>query len=344
MADTNRQQDNAPNARKRSRAPIAGRPVDAPAPAPPAEGESLVLLQFKGRRKGYYHNRLGVEIKVGDHCLVEADRGRDLGLVLYIGPGRPDWWAVAQWQGVLELAGEDDLERRASNREEEAAMWDVCRERIGRRGLDMNLVSVERQHDGRKVTFYFTAEGRVDFRDLVRDLAAVFRARIELRQIGVRDETRLQGGLAMCGREYCCSGFLHEFVPVTLKMAKTQQLPLNPAKLSGPCGRLRCCLAFEDDHYREARGRLPRTGMIVETPDGPAMVRQIDLLCETVTVDGREPGSLVAWPADRLRWDRAQAAGAPRGAKSGGGGCHGGGCPDGGCDGGGSHDGGGGAA
>jgi len=108
----------------------------------------LVLLQFKGRRKGYYHNRLGVEIKVGDHCLVEADRGRDLGLVLYIGPGRPDWWAVAQWQGVLELAGDDELDRRAANREEESAMWDVCRERIGRRGLDMNLVSVERQHDG----------------------------------------------------------------------------------------------------------------------------------------------------------------------------------------------------
>ena len=276
------------------------------------------MLQFKGRRRAYYHNRRGVEIRVGDHCLVDADRGRDLGRVTYIGPGRAEWWAVAEHQGVIGLAGQKDLERLAATREEESSLWDVCRERIGRRGLDMNLVTVERQHDGRKITFYFTAEGRVDFRDLVRDLAAAFRTRIELRQIGVRDETRLQGGLAVCGREFCCSGFLHEFAPVTLKMAKTQQLPLNPAKLSGPCGRLRCCLAFEDDHYREARRRLPRVGHLVTTPDGPATVRQVDLLCETVTVDGCEPGSLLKWPVDRVHWDEP-----PAGER---GGCGGGNC------------------
>lgn len=271
MADTNRQQDNAPNARKRSRAPIAGRPVDAPAPAPPAEGESLVLLQFKGRRKGYYHNRLGVELKVGDHCLVEADRGRDLGLVLYIGPGRPDWWAVAQWQGVLELAGEDDLERRATNREEEAAMW-VCLPRAHRSprpGHEPRLGRAPARRPQGHLLFHGRRPRRFP-RPGPRPGGGIPRADRVAPQIGVRDETRLQGGLAMCGREYCCSGFLDEFVPVTLKMAKTQQLPLNPAKLSGPCGRLRCCLAFEDDHYREARGRLPRTGTIVETPDGPA--------------------------------------------------------------------------
>ncbi len=267
--------------------------------------EHLVLLRFKGRRKGYYHNRQGVALRVGDHCLVEADRGRDLGQVTYVGPGRPEWWSVARRQGVLQLAAPEDLARMEACRADEDAMWATCAERIRRRGLDMNLVSVERQHDGRKITFYFTAEGRVDFRELVRDLAAAYRTRIELRQIGVRDETRLQGGLAMCGREYCCSGFLHEFVPVTLKMAKTQQLPLNPAKLSGPCGRLRCCLAYEDEQYRDARQRLPRTGTVVVTPDGPATVRQVDLLREVVTVDGREPGSLAEWPADRLTWGGA---------------------------------------
>lgn len=279
----------------------------------PVDREHLVLLRFKGRRKSYYHNRRGVPLRVGDHCLVEADRGRDLGRVLYIGDGPPEWWAVARRQGVLQKAAPEDLVRLEATRAEEDAMRAVCVDRIRRRGLDMNLVTVERQHDGRKVTFYFTAEGRVDFRELVRDLAAVYRARIELRQIGVRDETRLQGGLAMCGREYCCSGFLHEFVPVTLKMAKTQQLPLNPAKLSGPCGRLRCCLAYEDAQYRESRQRLPRTGAIVQTPDGPATVRQVDLLRGLVTVDGREPGGLVEWPADRLSWGDT-AAGGPLGA------------------------------
>jgi cell fate regulator YaaT (PSP1 superfamily) len=303
----------------------------------PSTGEDLVLLEFKGRRKSYYHNRAGVPLKPGDLCLVEADRGQDLGRVTYIGPGRPEWWAVADRQGVLQLADDKDLARLRATRAEEASFWDVCAERIRRRGLDMSLVTVERQHDGRKITFYFTAEGRVDFRELVRDLAAVFRTRIELRQIGVRDETRLQGGLAMCGREYCCAGFLREFVPVTLKMAKTQQLPLNPAKLSGPCGRLRCCLAFEDDHYREARRRLPRVGVTVVTPDGPAVVRETDLLRETVTVDGREPGRLAEWPVDRLRWEDASATGAqdvpleraPRDAGDGicgDGGCGGGGC------------------
>jgi cell fate regulator YaaT (PSP1 superfamily) len=323
MVDPDRHPEPSQPAHQRPRRQPVSAPGEsltpAPGAAPAPRDEDLVLLQFKGRRKSYYHNRRRVEVKVGDHCLVEADRGRDLGKVTYIGPGREEWWAVAEHQGVIQLADEADLVRMRAAREEESSLWDTCRERIVRRGLDMNLVTVERQHDGRKITFYFTAEGRVDFRELVRDLAAVFRTRIELRQIGVRDDTRLQGGLAVCGREYCCSGFLHEFAPVTLKMAKTQQLPLNPAKLSGPCGRLRCCLAFEEDHYREARRRLPRVGLAVETPDGPATVRQIDLLRETVTVDGREPGSLLEWPADRIRWEEAPPAG-------GRGGCQGGGC------------------
>lgn len=344
MADTNRRSDSQPAAMRRPHRPVAGAPgvMSGAAPSPPEAGpgaapdvgESLVLLEFKGRRKSYYHNRRGVALKVGDHCLVEADRGTDLGRVTYVGPGRPEWWAVAQRQGVLAPAAADDLRRQQEWRAEEAKYREICRDRIRKRSLDMDLVTVERQHDGRKITFFFTADGRVDFRELVRDLAAVFRTRIELRQIGVRDDARLRGGLATCGREYCCSGFLHEFVPVTLKMAKTQQLPLNPAKLSGPCGRLRCCLAFENEQYRASSRRLPRVGMLVQTPDGPATVRQTDLLAETVTVDGREPGSRVAWPAGSLRWDDPAGGGDRSPPGDGRGHCSRGGCP--GCSGGGA--------
>ena len=246
--------------------------------------EHLVLLRFKGRRKGYYHNRKGVALRVGDHCLVEADRGRDLGQVTYVGPGRPEWWSVARRQGVLQLAAPEDLARMEACRAEEDAMWATCAERIRRRGLDMNLVSVERQHDGRKITFYFTAEGRVDFRELVRDLAAAYRTRIELRQIGVRDEAKLLDGVGKCGRQLCCTSWLREFTPVSIRMAKNQQLPLNPDEISGVCGRLLCCLSYEDDLYREQNKKMPKLGAEVITPQGAARVRHIHPLKETVTV------------------------------------------------------------
>ncbi|HPF71070.1 MAG TPA: regulatory iron-sulfur-containing complex subunit RicT, partial [Candidatus Krumholzibacteria bacterium] len=207
-----------------------------------APDEDVVVVRFKGQRRSYFHNRQGVAVTTGSYCLVEADRGRDLGRVAFVGRGPAAWWAQAAGQGVLALATPDDLVRLHAVRGDELRLRAQARERIVARGLDMNLVDVERQYDNRKITFYFTAEQRVDFRQLVRDLASMFRTRIELRQIGVRDEARNRGGLGLCGREFCCSSFLHEFAPVTLKMAKVQQLPLNPAKLSGPCGRLRCCL------------------------------------------------------------------------------------------------------
>lgn len=269
--------------------------------APP--GEELALVQFKGHRKGFYHNRRRIDLSVGQYCLVEADRGRDMGQVMYIGPGKPEWWKLAQKQGVIQVAGTQELARLHENRGDEWEFWDICQEKIQVRKLKMNLVTVERQFDHKKITFYFTAEKRVDFRELVRDLAGIFRTRIELRQIGVRDEARLKGGLGVCGREFCCSTFLHEFVPVTLKMAKVQQLPLNPSKLSGPCGRLRCCLTYENDVYRKARKHLPRVGTRVQTPEGPGTVRKLDLLQETVGVVRPGQEGLSEWPVDQLQWD-----------------------------------------
>ncbi len=297
-------------------------------PASDQKGEILVLVQFKGHRKSYYHNRRNLKLTVGEYCLVEADRGRDLGQVKYVGPGKPEWWKLAQKQGVVQVAGAQDLARLHDNRGDEWEFWDICREKIVARKLKMNLVTVERQFDHKKITFYFTAEKRVDFRDLVRDLAGIFRTRIELRQIGVRDEARLKGGLGVCGREFCCSTFLHEFVPVTLKMAKVQQLPLNPSKLSGPCGRLRCCLTYENEVYRRARVHLPRVGSHIVTPDGSGTVRKIDLLQETVCVARPGTEGLTEWPAEKLQWENdrnlpapgsAGGRGKPHGCKGGSG-------------------------
>jgi len=262
----------------------------------------LLVVQFKGHRKGYYHNRKKLDLTPGQYCLVEADRGRDMGRVTYVGPGKAEWWVSARRQGVLQTASPADLARLHDNRGDEWEFWDICQEKIQARRLKMNLVTVERQFDHKKITFYFTAEKRVDFRELVRDLAAVFRTRIELRQIGVRDEARLKGGLGVCGREFCCSTFLHEFIPVTLKMAKVQQLPLNPGKLSGPCGRLRCCMTYENEVYHEARRKLPKVGTRVVSPEGPATVRKLDLLAGLVTVSIQGGDGPRSFPADQLQW------------------------------------------
>lgn len=283
-----------------------GPPIRRPRRQPPdelPEGVDLVMVQFKGHRKAYYHNRRQVPVKVGQYCMVEADRGQDMGRAVYIGPGRREWWAFAEDQGVLGLAGEQDLARLHENRGDEWEFYDICLEKIRARRLNMDLVAVERQFDHKKITFYFTAENRVDFRELVRDLAGVFCTRIELRQIGVRDEARFKGGIGICGREFCCSGFLHKFVPVTLKMAKVQQLPLNPAKLSGPCGRLRCCLNYEEKLYGELRRNLPKVGAHVTTPSGAGVVRKLDLLREACLVEVQGEDRYLEFPAGQLHWD-----------------------------------------
>jgi cell fate regulator YaaT (PSP1 superfamily) len=280
-------------------------------PATEAAGE-LVLVRFKGNRKASFHNQAGIKLGVGDYCVVEADRGRDLGRVCYIGPGKRRWWRQARKQGVLDLAGPADLKKLHENRGDEWEFYDICREKIQDHKLDMNLVSVERQFDHNKITFYFTAEKRVDFRDLVRDLAAVFRTRIELRQIGVRDEARFKGGVGICGREFCCSSFLDEFVSVTLKMAKDQQLPLNPAKLSGPCGRLRCCISYEHAGYAAAKLRLPRVGAAVKVGTQPGIVRKLDLLHELVTLQLTDKEEHITVPPAELEWDPQENLPSPR--------------------------------
>ncbi len=277
-----------------------------PPPQPPAEGERLVIVRFKGHRKGYFHNRRGLDLLVNQFCLVEADRGRDLGQIAYIGAGTEAWWQDAMHRGVVSLARLDELDRLPDLRREEREAWDIGREKIQDHGLDMHLVGVERRWDRGKLTFYFLADQRVDFRQLVRDLAGIFRTRIELRQIGVRDEAKLKGGVGICGREFCCATFLPNFASVALRMAKDQQLPLNPAKLSGPCGRLRCCLAFEHGDYREALRTLPRLGSEVIWDGRVGKARKLDPIKESVTVqfldDDREQ---VEVPASELDFSRS---------------------------------------
>lgn len=272
----------------------------------------MAIVHFKGNRKGFFHNRRGLEVQVGQFVIVEADRGRDMGRIAYLGEGRPVWWDQAVHQGILALAGDQDLERIDDLRREEREAWDIGLEKIQDHRLDMHLVGVERRWDRGKLTFYFLAEGRVDFRALVRDLAGIFRTRIELRQIGVRDEARLKGGLGICGREFCCSRFLPSFDSVTLRMAKSQQLPMNPGKLSGPCGRLRCCLAYEDGQYREALGRMPRAGSPVACQGQSGRARKLDPLREVVTVqfDDRALEPLEV-PVDELEFEKPAAGQGP---------------------------------
>ena len=185
---------------------------------------------------------------------------------------------------MLRMATDSDRRTVEQNKKRESEAFDICEKKIAAHGLEMKLVNVSASFDGNKIVFYFTADGRVDFRELVRDLAGVFRARIELRQIGVRDEAKMIGGLGICGRPFCCSQFLDGFLPVSIKMAKTQNLSLNPTKISGTCGRLMCCLKYEQNVYEDAAKRMPKAESFVQTPDGPGNVKSVDLLRETVKV------------------------------------------------------------
>ena len=254
------------------------------------QADDLVVVRFVGNRRDFFHDRDGTGVRPGQHCLVEADRGRDLGLVCYRGPGPRRWWERAEGQGVVAVATAEALARLPELRREERDARDVFLRRVAEHGLPMELAGSERRWDRGKLTFYFLAEGRVDFRALVRDLAGTFRTRIELRQIGVRDEARLRGGLGICGREFCCATFLEGFASVALRMAKDQQLPLNPAKLSGPCGRLRCCLAYEHDQYRDALHELPRLNSDVVWQGRPGRARKLDPLRRLVGVELRDDG------------------------------------------------------
>lgn len=229
---------------------------------------NIIGVRFQRAGKVYYFDPVGIEIKLGDNVIVETARGIEYGNVV-LGPRDVAEDKIIQpLKPVIRKATEEDDILEEKNREKEKEAYQICLEKISKHNLDMKLIACEYTFDNNKVLFYFTADGRIDFRELVKDLASVFRTRIELRQIGVRDETKVVGGIGICGRALCCHTYLQEFAPVSIKMAKEQNLSLNPTKISGVCGRLMCCLKNEEEAYEELNSKLPNVGDFVTTSDG----------------------------------------------------------------------------
>lgn len=244
----------------------------------------VVGIRFKKAGKIYYFDPVDIEVEAGDYAIVETVRGVEYGEVV-LGPKEvSEEEIIAPIKPVLRKATQEDHQHAQKNREKEKEALQICQQKVEKHQLDMKLIDVEYTFDNNKVIFYFSAEGRVDFRELVKDLAAVFKTRIELRQIGVRDEAKMLGGIGPCGVTLCCSTWLGDFEPVSIKMAKEQNLSLNPNKISGICGRLLCCLKYEQDAYEDAKDRLPNEGKKVETPDGLGEILEVDLLQERVKV------------------------------------------------------------
>lgn len=229
---------------------------------------NVIGVRFRTAGKIYFFAPGKLNIKKGDHVIVETARGVEYGRVVSGPKDVEDEEVVQPLKSVIRIATEQDERTVLKNREKEKEAFEICLEKIRKHGLEMKLIDAEYTFDNNKVLFYFTADGRIDFRELVKDLAAVFRTRIELRQIGVRDETKIRGGIGICGRPLCCSTYLSEFAAVSIKMAKEQNLSLNPTKISGVCGRLMCCLTNEEETYEELNSHLPSTGDVVTTPEG----------------------------------------------------------------------------
>jgi len=228
----------------------------------------VIGVRFRKAGKIYFFSPGKLEIQRGDQVIVETARGVEFGNVVS-GPKEVEDGDLTQpLKSVIRVATDEDRKTEEKNRKKEREAFDICLEKIHKHGLEMKLIDAEYTFDNNKVLFYFTADGRIDFRELVKDLAAVFRTRIELRQIGVRDETKIRGGIGVCGRELCCHTYLSEFAPVSIKMAKEQNLSLNPSKISGVCGRLMCCLTNEEETYEELNSHLPSVGDYVTTPEG----------------------------------------------------------------------------
>lgn len=245
----------------------------------------IVGIRFRNAGKIYYFDPQDFEMEVGSHAIVETARGVEYGTVLIAPREVADDAVVQPLKQVIRVATEEDEKLVARNRERERSAYRTCQEKIAKHGLQMKLVQAEYTFDSNKLLFYFTADGRIDFRELVKDLAGVFRTRIELRQIGVRDETKMLGGIGICGRELCCCSYLSDFVPVSIKMAKEQNLSLNPTKISGVCGRLMCCLKNEQDTYEYLNSRLPGIGDAVTTVDGAVgAVQSVNVLRQKVKV------------------------------------------------------------
>lgn len=238
----------------------------------------VVGVKFKDVGKVYDFDPNGLEVKKGMNVIVETSRGIECGIVAVSNHEIPDESVVQPLKKVIKIADSADMKHVEANRKKEKEAFDICLKKIESHGLKMDLVDVEYTFDNSKILFYFTADGRVDFRDLVKDLASVFRTRIELRQIGVRDEAKKLGGLGVCGRPFCCSSFLGDFQPVSIKMAKEQGLSLNPVKISGTCGRLMCCLKYEQNAYEDLLKITPKLGAIVDTKEGRGTVVDLNLL------------------------------------------------------------------
>ena len=248
------------------------------------EQVEVVDIQFRPGQKIYYFDPDGVSYQTGDHVIIDTARGAEYGTCAGGNHTIAQKDVVAPLRKVLRKATAQDERIAADNRVKERKAYDVCMEKIADHGLDMQLVSAEVAFDGSKILFYFTADERVDFRELVKNLASVFHTRIELRQIGVRDKAKMVGGLGICGRPFCCASFLDDFQPVSIKMAKTQNLSLNPTKISGTCGRLMCCLKYEQDAYEDLIRTSPKMDSFVDTPEGRGTVVEIDLLRQRVKV------------------------------------------------------------
>ncbi len=244
----------------------------------------VIGVKFKEVGKIYYFDPNGERFSENDRVIVETARGVECGIVAMPNRKLNDEKIIHPLKSVIRRANEEDMKIIEQNREKEKRAFKICEEKIAKHGLDMKLVDTEYTFDNSKVLFYFTADGRVDFRALVKDLASVFRTRIELRQIGVRDESKMLGGLGVCGRPFCCSSFLGEFQPVSIKMAKEQGLSLSPVKISGTCGRLMCCLKYEQEAYLDLLKRSPKIGAIVNTPDGRGEVIDLNLITGTLKV------------------------------------------------------------
>ena len=244
----------------------------------------VISVRFRNGCKEYYFDPRGLAVPANTDVIVETAQGAEFALCAVGNHLVEDDTVVKPLRGVLRIATDNDRHTAAYNRGREKEAFEVCKKKIQQHKLEMKLVRVECSFDGSKILFFFTADGRVDFRELVKDLAGVFRARIELRQIGVRDEAKMIGGLGICGRPFCCAQFMDEFLPVSIKMAKTQSLSLNPTKISGTCGRLMCCLKYEQDAYEDAIKRMPKNDSFVLTPDGTGNVSEVNVLKETVNV------------------------------------------------------------
>jgi len=244
----------------------------------------IIGVRFNKSGKTYYFSPGDLEVKKGEGVIVETARGVEYGTAVLGEREVHEDEIVSPLKEVIRIATEKDIQKVTENREKEKEAYDICLDCINKRGIKMKLINVEYTFDNNKILFYFTADGRVDFRELVKDLAGIFRTRIELRQVGVRDEAKIIGGLGICGRVLCCHSFLDEFRPVSIKMAKDQSLSLNPAKISGVCGRLMCCLKYEHEAYEELLRATPGTGTLVETEDGKGEIINVSLLKGVVRV------------------------------------------------------------